>query len=56
MSDQDYTAILLEELRDQNKAILEFVGEIPAIKQVILSAAYRGLKLLSFLQSISMSE
>lgn len=26
MSDQDYTAILLEEIRDQNKAVLEAVG------------------------------
>ena len=33
MSDRDYTAILMEEIRDQNKAILEFVGEIPEIKK-----------------------
>jgi predicted nucleic acid-binding Zn-ribbon protein len=28
MSDQDYAAILLEEIRDQNKAVLEAVGEM----------------------------
>lgn len=29
MSDTDYTALLLEELRDQNKAILEYVTGVP---------------------------
>jgi chromosome segregation ATPase len=33
MSDKDYTDILLEEIRDQNKAILEYVGELPDIKE-----------------------
>lgn len=28
MSDHDYTAILLEEIRDQNKAVLEAVGDM----------------------------
>ena len=29
MSDTDYTAVLLEELRDQNKAIMEYVTAVP---------------------------
>jgi predicted nucleic acid-binding Zn-ribbon protein len=28
MSDQDYMAVLLEEIRDQNKAVLEAVGDM----------------------------
>ena len=35
MSDKDYTAILLEEIREQNKAVLEYVGELPGIKKDI---------------------
>ena len=31
MRDADYTAILLEELREQNKAILEYVSGVPAM-------------------------
>jgi len=29
MSDTDYTAVILEELRDQNKAIMEYVTAVP---------------------------
>jgi hypothetical protein len=33
MSDQDYTAILLEEIRDQNKAVLEAVADLPTRRE-----------------------
>ena len=29
MADKDYSAVLLEQLVDQNKAVLEAVGDIP---------------------------
>ena len=35
MADKDYTALVLEEIRDQNKAVLEFVGELPSIQRDI---------------------
>jgi polyhydroxyalkanoate synthesis regulator phasin len=35
MGDKDYSAALLEEIRDQNKVILEYVGELPGIKNDI---------------------
>jgi DNA repair ATPase RecN len=31
MADKDYSAVLLEQLVDQNKAIREYVGEMPKI-------------------------
>jgi len=31
MADKDYRDVLLEQLVDQNKAILEYVGEMPKI-------------------------
>jgi DNA-binding HxlR family transcriptional regulator len=31
MTDKDYTALLLEEIRDQNKAVLELLRAIPTI-------------------------
>ena len=31
----DYTNILLEEMRDQNKAILEYVGKLPTVEKDI---------------------
>ena len=36
MADKDYQTVLIEQLVDQNKAILEFVGEIPGIKKDIV--------------------
>ena len=33
MSDQDYTAIILEEIRDQNKAVLELVSDLPTKRE-----------------------
>jgi chromosome segregation ATPase len=33
MGDKDYSAALLEEIRAQNKAVLEYVGELPGIKK-----------------------
>ncbi len=36
MSDKDYQTVLIEQLVDQNKAILEYVGELPGIKRDIV--------------------
>jgi predicted nucleic acid-binding Zn-ribbon protein len=36
MADKDYQTVLIEHLVDQNKAILEYVGEIPGIKRDIV--------------------
>jgi septal ring factor EnvC (AmiA/AmiB activator) len=33
MGDKDYQTVLIEQLVDQNKAILEYVGELPGIKK-----------------------
>jgi hypothetical protein len=33
MAKRDYQTILIEQLVDQNKAILEYVGELPGIKR-----------------------
>ena len=35
MADKDYQTILIEQLVDQNKAILDYVGELPGIKRDI---------------------
>jgi uncharacterized coiled-coil DUF342 family protein len=35
MGDKDYQTVLIEQLVDQNKAILEYVGELPGIKKDI---------------------
>jgi hypothetical protein len=35
MADKDYQTVLIEQFVDQNKAILEFVGEMPGIKKDI---------------------
>jgi SMC interacting uncharacterized protein involved in chromosome segregation len=35
MAKKDYQTILIEQLVDQNKAILEYVGELPGIKSDI---------------------
>jgi len=36
MADKDYQTVLIEHLVDQNKAILEYVGELPSIKRDIV--------------------
>jgi hypothetical protein len=36
MAEKDYAAVLLEEIRDQNKAVLEYVGQLPSIKRDIV--------------------
>ena len=36
MAKKDYQTILIEQLVDQNKAILEYVGELPSIKRDIV--------------------
>ena len=46
MADKDYQTVLIEQLVDQNKAILEYVGELPGIKTGIaeLKEDVAGLK------------
>jgi predicted nucleic acid-binding Zn-ribbon protein len=45
MSDKDYTAILLEEIRDQNKAVLEAVGDMrKELSEVARSEEFDELK------------
>ena len=46
MGDKDYQTVLIEQLVDQNKAILEYVGELPGIKKDIaeLKEDVAGLK------------
>jgi hypothetical protein len=36
MVDKDYQTLLIEQLVGQNKAILEYVGELPGIKRDIV--------------------
>ena len=36
-NDKDYQTVLLEQLVDQNKTILEYVGELPGIKKDIVA-------------------
>ena len=36
MGDKDYQTVLIEQLVDQNKTILKYVGELPGIKQDIV--------------------
>ncbi len=36
MANKNYSDVLLEQLVDQNKAILEYVGELPTMKEDIV--------------------
>jgi len=36
MADKDYQTVLIEQLVDQNKAILEYVGQLPSITRDIV--------------------
>jgi hypothetical protein len=47
MAKNDYQTILIEQLADQNTAILEYVGELPSIKRAIVQLKKDGAELKS---------
>jgi hypothetical protein len=47
MAKKDYQTLLIEQLVDQNKAILEYVGELPSIERDVVQLKADGAELKS---------